>query len=111
MRLILVAALLSFGCAGSTVTFTDSRGNLVTLEQSIGGRGCMAATWTPEGDFDFVIQQDGSSDWGGIRAIPTLAQVAITAVLGDRRAESEGMDGPSDIQGCAGLFERGEWDD
>lgn len=99
-----LAALLGMGCAQSTVTMLDSSGDPITFKQGIGGRGCIAVSADLKGGVDVIIQQDGSSDWGGVRAIPVLVRAAITAVFGNRDPEANNVEGPSDLQGCAGLF-------
>ena len=100
----LVALGSSVGCATSSITFTDKLGHEVTLKQKIGGRGCIALDRDTEGNVEVIVNQDGSSDWAGIRALPIMAQVAITALMGNRSGESAGFAGPSNIGGCDPLF-------
>lgn len=70
-----------------------------------GGRGCIAMSTNDGGGVDVTIQQDGSSDWSGVRALPAIVKIALTTFFGDREPGGDtGFDGPSDIQGCAGLF-------
>lgn len=110
-RFVTLAVLLSFGCASSTVTFMDENDRPVTLEQEFRGRGCIAISRPKDGSVDIIVQQDGSSDWAGVRALPVLAQVALATLFGNRDTESEGFTGPSDVQGCAGLFESTIYED
>ncbi len=97
-------ASLVFGCANSSVNFTAADGSPVSVEQRFGGRGCIAVSRPVDGSVDIIIQQDGSSDWSGVRAIPALVQIALATLFGNRGSEDAGFAGPSDIQGCAGLF-------
>lgn len=100
------ALMLTLGCASYSIEFIDKKGDPVVVESSLGGRGCLALTFDENGEVDLITQQDASSDWAGVRVIPTLAKVAITALFGDR-SSGEGADftGPSGIAGCKGLFE------
>ena len=103
MAIILVAAL---GCASSTITIPLKNGAVVKLDQDLGGRGCIAITTNGAGGVDAIVQQDGSSDWGGLRALPAIARTVITAVFGSRDPQGgEGFSAPSPIAGCQGLFE------
>lgn len=104
MRLMIVClvGLLGMGCALSGIEMIDGNGNPITIKHKIGGRGCIAVT-TMAGEVDAIVQQDGSSDWSGIRVIPTLARTAMAVFFG-RVGEKDPYTGPSDIQGCAGLF-------
>ena len=97
-------ALLALSCATSSITFLDAEGDPITLEQQLGGRGCIAVNTDKSGGIDVIMQQDASSDWAGVRVIPTLAQAVITAFFGSRDPDGADYSGPSSIQGCAGLF-------
>lgn len=103
----LIILALSISCGGTTFIVPNPDGGEPSkVECKIFGRGCCATTVNKDGSFDIVMQQDASSDWAGTRAIPVLAWTAITAMFGDRSygAGAE-MQGPSDIQGCSGIFE------
>ena len=103
--LVICILLLALGCAGNTITVYDQDGKATAeFEQRFGGRGCIAATADGSGAVDVIVQQDGSTDWAGIRALPSLAQLALSAVFGSRGGDPVGFDGPSGIAGCAGLF-------
>jgi hypothetical protein len=104
LTLVILMATLAFGCAGSTIKMTDSNGNPVSIKHRLGGRGCIAIT-TESGEVGAVLQQDGSSDWSGIRVIPSLARAALAVFFGSSGDDNNSYAGPSDIQGCAGLFE------
>lgn len=100
----LLALVLALGCGTFAITVKDSRGKPVTIEGRIGGRGCLAAEIGKDGSINIVIQQDASSDWAGIRAIPTLAEVAIAAMVPGASPKGAEFTGPSDIGGCQGIF-------
>ena len=103
--IVLLSALVAFGCSGVTVTTQGPQGAPITVKSNIGGRGCIAAEVDPAtGTVNIVTSQDGTSDWAGVRAIPLLAQTALTTVLGAAPGETVGMDGPSIVGGCDGLF-------
>ena len=105
LTLVILMAVLTVGCAGSKIKMIDSSGNPVSIKHNLGGRGCIAIN-TEDGEIGVVLQQDGSSDWSGIRVIPSLARAALAVFFG-RIGEADPNTGPSDIQGCAGLFELG----
>jgi hypothetical protein len=103
LTLVFLTILLTLGCAQSSIEFPNANGEMVNIKHNLGGRGCIAIT-TEKGEVSAVVQQDGSSDWSGIRVIPSLARAAV-AVFTGRVGEDDPYTGPSDIQGCAGLFE------
>ena len=105
LSMLLLMWVIFTGCANSSITVPVPDGEPIVIEQKMGGRGCIAVSTTDEGGVDIIVQQDGSSDWAGIRVLPTIVKTALVTFFGDR--ESDGVDfaGPSDIQGCAGLFE------
>ena len=112
MRTLLLALLVALaGCANSTVEYIDPNGEPIKLTQRFGGRGCIAATTHTDGTVDVIVQQDGSSDWAGVRAIPAALQIALATLFGTRTEDPAEFPGPSDIQGCAGLFTIEETDD
>jgi hypothetical protein len=101
LTLVCLIGLLTLGCAGSSIKFPNAQGEMVSIKHDLGGRGCIAVT-TENGEVAAVVQQDGSSDWSGVRVIPSLAQIA-GAIFGGAR-EPQPYPSPSDIQGCAGIF-------
>lgn len=108
LMIAFLAGLLGLGCAVSRVEMIDDAGNPITIKHRMGGRGCIALT-AEDGKVDAIVQQDGSSDWSGIRVIPTLARAGLAVFFG-RLSDSDSFTGPSDIQGCAGLFETEDLD-
>jgi len=99
-----LCACLVMGCGTSKMTFMDANNKPVTIEHKIGGRGCVACDSSADG-MSCVMQQDASSDWAGIRVIPTLAKAIISAILPAGLGNAApSFDGPSDIGGCDGLF-------
>jgi hypothetical protein len=87
----------------------------VSFTGSLYGRGCQALTISPEGEVDYLMQQDASSDYSTVRGlvatVPETVAVAINPVssLLNAMIVSLGgalpMSGPSEIHGCEGLFE------
>ena len=109
LLLLLIPLTLTFACGKSLITIPNEDGQLVTINQSMGGRGCIAVDRSPDGSLSIIVQQDASSDWAGIRALPAMVKVALTTFFGNRDTSGEtGFTGPSDIQGCAGVFESTE---
>lgn len=110
-----VAAMALFfvmGCGGSTITVMDKNQQPVTIEHKIGGRGCIAVDVGSDGSVSAVLQQDASSDWAGIRVLPTIVKTALTVLFGSRDGSDDtGFSGPSDISGCDGIFTAEEPDD
>lgn len=101
---LLVLALVT-ACGTSGITVIDKAGNPITIEHRIGGRGCIAIDVGADGSVGSVLQQDATSDWAGIRVLPTIVKMALTTVLGSRDTSDEtGFSGPSDIAGCSGIF-------
>lgn len=78
-------------------------------------RGCVAFTVSEAGAVDVLTQQDGTSDWIGIRVLPEIAQQVVLAALSFVNAPFEiiaaALDQekttppPSPIHGCGGIFE------
>jgi len=105
---LLVLALTLAGCGKSVITTLDKAGNPVTIANRIGGRGCIAITVDPaSGSVDAVLQQDATSDWAGIRAMPIMLQTALATLFGNRdpAGGDTSFSGPSAIGGCDGIFE------
>lgn len=104
-----LALAVLVGCGGSTITMLDATGDPVTIEQSMGGRGCIAVDIGADKSVSVVLQQDASSDWAGIRVLPTIVKTALTTFFGNRdTSDGTGFSGPSDINGCQGIFVMGE---
>ena len=104
MALFFTLAWLTEGCASSQITFIDKHGKPVTVTQELKGRGCISVIVHEDGTLEFVLQQDGSSDWSGLRTIPAMAELGITAIVGNRSDGGPSFMGPSEYRGCAGLF-------
>jgi hypothetical protein len=121
--LILLAVLALAGCRStSTITLipADKQEPTIILEQGASGRNCIATRFdTKTGVLDFVIQQDGESDWGSLRAVtkilPDMATTATSIFAGQPGGlgnMSDGdLKGPSGFSGCAGLFNGYDYED
>jgi hypothetical protein len=127
MVTLLLAGCASFGGGDKSDTqpvlsrtLLDADGKKVgTVEVSFAGglygRGCQALTISPEGEVDYLMQQDASSDYSTVRGlvatVPETVAVAInpmTSLLNAVVISLGGalpMSGPSDIHGCDNLFE------
>lgn len=117
------------GCAGSGVVrlhFEPTDGGLVgedpvrlssiEMDPELYGRGCIAMEVSDDGGtVKLAIQQDGTSDWAGIRAVygmaPEIVEAAVQVVSGPMDIfkgvlglEQRDMQEPSPQRGCAGLF-------
>jgi hypothetical protein len=87
----------------------------VSFTGGLYGRGCQTLTISPEGEIDYLMQQDASSDYSTVRGlvsiIPETAAVVIHPItsmldalilsLGGRQA----MAPPSEIHGCGDLYD------
>ncbi len=104
---LLVVPIIAGGCMKSRIEAQDARGNPIVYEQRLGGRGCIAISTNLKGGIDMVVQQDGSDDWIGLRTLPLMMRAGLSVLFGTRdpAGTTEANDGPSAIQGCAGLFE------
>ena len=133
MRAALVA-LLAIGCASSTVVITYTPGipgegglvtggeaaraqlSTVTIEPRAYGRQCFDATIKPNGDVDVTYAVDASSDYAGVRMLPSIIPEVVSAVLAVVGApidligqllgvERPEMPAPSALSACSALFE------
>lgn len=92
----------------------------VSLLAELVSRGCMALDISPEGEVAFILQQDGSGDWSTVRGlvsiIPETVAVAMNPISTPIAAIVEALSGrppmepPSEIHGCAGLYESAQPD-
>ncbi len=115
-RLTLCLLLLATGCMTvETARLNDQGVPVETSRTTIYGRGCVAVTISADGAVDMVSQQDGTTDWIGVRILSAIADEAVSAALGflevpfDILAKLVGierkLDPPSPIHGCGGVFE------
>ena len=127
VMLLTIAGCASFGGGDSddtqpvlSRTLLDEDGAVlgtvqVSFTGGLYGRGCQALTISPEGEVDYLMQQDASSDYSTVRGlvatIPETVAVALNPIstLLNAVVISLGgalpMSGPSDIHGCDNLFE------
>lgn len=108
------------GCMSSPtlIQINDAEGGLIRqikLTPDLYGRGCLAFTVSPDGEVEMLAQQDGTTDWIGIRILPAIGAEAVTAALAIVSAPFEliqmalgsvpEVPDPSAIHGCDGIFE------
>ena len=87
----------------------------VSFAGGLYGRGCQALTISPEGDVDYLMQQDASSDYSSIRGLAAIVPETVAVVLNPvttmlnalvlSLGGMQQMQAPSDIHGCDNLFE------
>lgn len=113
-------ALLLSGCATQPLVIEHYKdGQLlrkVELDPHFYSRGCASYKVTPAGTVELVVQQDGTSDWIGVRVLPSIAADVVTAALAAVNAPFDiikalvgvprpALPEPSAIHGCEGLFD------
>jgi hypothetical protein len=101
-------------------TLYDAAGNItgsveVSFAGSLYGRGCQALTISPEGDVDYLMQQDASSDYSSIRGLAAIVPETVAVLLNPVSSMlnalvlslggTQQMQAPSDIHGCDNLYE------
>jgi hypothetical protein len=126
VRIHVLAALLAAGCASSKVVIDleETPGvfgskamtiGSVTVEPAFYGRGCLDIM-VEDDRVTVALQQDGTSDWAGVRIAPLIARDVVAAALGFASAPWEIVQGllglrqeapndPSGVHGCEGLLE------
>ena len=105
-----IVACLAIGCAGAKmVVEIDPETDKITkfdLDPKLGGTGCVWYSVSyDEKDrlvFDVLVDQAGSSDWGGFR-LADSAFGAAGSVFGGSGGQKDGMTGPNARSACAPL--------
>lgn len=130
-RELVLGLLLLVGCAGAGAPIRYTHGETtVQIDPAFAGRGCLDLIIEPNGQTWITVQQDGSSDWGGFRAlvaiVPETVQVVVVSVMagvgapfeliaqafgGTLKAERPAMSPPSPIHGCEYVLEEQVFDD
>lgn len=126
---VMTMALLMQGCAGSgpvRINFVPVDGGLIggdsvrvssiEVDPQVYGRGCVALEVDKNGGrLRLAVQQDGTSDWAGVRAAYATAPEIVGAVMqvlsgpfdiikGVLGFPQKDLPEPSKAKGCAGLF-------
>lgn len=124
MRWAACAALLALGCATAPITVTywpggpgvDPELASVEIRPEAYGRVCYDVRLEPDGTVAVTVAQDGSSDWVGVRMLPSILPQVVSAVMAVAGApmnallaalgvEPEPLQAPSPLSACAAIFE------
>ena len=117
----LLAMFLAAGCQSAPVSVKHNPNPApgepslhVTVDPQQYARGCSSVTITTAGDVEILMQQDGTSDWLGLRILPAIGAEAAGAVMAVVGAPFEliaqafdlvpEVPAPSAIHGCDGMF-------
>jgi hypothetical protein len=123
MRRVFLALLLS-GCASAPISLTYTPGgpgvdpelSSVEIRPEAYGRVCYAVTVAPDGTLEIVVAQDGTSDWVGLRILPSILPQIVGALLAVVEAPLEILQAafggpgepplpPSQGSACSAIFE------
>jgi len=115
-RLLAALVLASFGCATTPVSIHHPTMGLITVEPEGYGRTCIDLRITPRGEVAITVAQDGTSDWIGVRILPTLVSESVGMVMAVLGAPLEALlqalgakrtpaRPPSPLSACSAIFE------
>ena len=102
--LSILLLVFSLGCAEAQVSFIDEAKNPVTVKAEWAGRGCLSVDMEKPGVLKFLFDVAATSDWAGIRIIPSTVQAAIAAFFSKTVPNPVGIPSPSTTGGCDKLF-------
>lgn len=109
-------AVLVVGCATSPITIHHPKMGPITIEPSGWGRVCYDIQISPKGKVAVTVAQDGTSDWIGVRILPSILSESIAAVMAVVGAPMEillavlgvpktPLPEPSPLSACSAIFE------
>lgn len=122
LLVLLLACAVSCATSPVAVTYTATRPggvpklSSVTISPKAYGRVCYDMQVKTDGTVAVTVAQDGTSDWIGVRVLPSILPEVVGAVMAVIGAPIQmilaalGVDprplpGPSSISACSALFE------